>query len=171
MRLITGNEIRERLKGPTPLLTGLIDPDVQIQPNGIDLTVASIHVSTGRESVIDFDNSDRTLSDLQERVYLVGVDRWYLSQGAYLARYNERVNIPNDVFAITKVRSSLFRSGVTLHSSMWDSGYCGTGCGLLVVHSSMWPMTLHKNARIAQMCFFQMDHAVDKPYEGMFQNE
>ena len=60
-----------------------------------------------------------------------------LAPGAYWIRYAETVNLPADVFAIGRTRSSLLRSGAQLGTALWDSGYSGRSGSLLTVHHEL----------------------------------
>lgn len=173
MQLIDGNEIRARMNNPTPLVTGMIDPSVQIQPNGVDFTVRDVFAlpDAGFAS-IDFDNTRRRLPKLASLARAKSTnDCWMLEQGAYVIGYNETVNLPNDVFAIMRTRSTLLRSGMSVETALWDSGYCGRGQSLLVVHSRRMLVELYVNARVVQMVLFQLGRPIDNPYHGIYQGE
>src|SRR5687768_13855848 len=45
--VLPGAMIRDLLRGEPPLATGLPSPDDQVQPNGLDLTLAEVHRHTG----------------------------------------------------------------------------------------------------------------------------
>ena len=46
-----------------------------------------------------------------------------LTPGPYQIVYNEIVDLPNDLMALGRPRSSLCRCGVTIHTAIWDAGY------------------------------------------------
>ncbi|MEI2760841.1 MAG: hypothetical protein V9E95_01185 [Methanothrix soehngenii] len=39
--------------------------------------------------------------------------------------FNEIVNIPGDVAALARARSTLLRCGASLETALWDPGYLG----------------------------------------------
>ncbi|MHA1917715.1 MAG: deoxyuridine 5'-triphosphate nucleotidohydrolase [Candidatus Ranarchaeia archaeon] len=151
-------------------LSNLIDPKLQAQIHGVDLTVKSVY---GFKSigVIDFDNKKRELPDLidieikndQESPY------WLLPQGGYIVRYNETVTVPQDACGIILPRSTLMRIGATLQTALWDAGYSGQGLGLLIVTNTEG-IKIFQNARIGQLIFFNTPHSNEK-YSGIYQNE
>ena len=93
-----------------------------------------------------------------------------LSPGAYLVMFNEIVNMPADIMALARPRSSLNRCAVSIHSAVWDAGYSGRSQSLLVVYNSNG-YRLHRNARIAQLIFFRLCQSVSGGYNGRYQNE
>ncbi|MCX6005488.1 MAG: deoxyuridine 5'-triphosphate nucleotidohydrolase, partial [Chloroflexi bacterium] len=90
--------------------------------------------------------------------------------GAYLVTFNEVVNLPVDIMALARPRSSLNRCGVSIHSAVWDAGYSGRSQSLLVVYNTHG-FRLHKNARILQLVFFSLSRGVAQGYSGKYQNE
>ena len=169
MELIAGAALRRRLAGDPPLLTGLVDPETQIQMNGVDLTLAEVSLFGAGPGRVDFDNSTRRIpSPRPLEPDEDGVHR--LAAGPYWVRYNEVVNIPPDVFAIGRTRSSLLRSGAQIGTALWDSGYRGRSGSLLTVHHPDG-LELVRNARILQLVFFQLAAPADRTYAGAYQDE
>ncbi len=170
MELIAGSELRRRLEENPPLLSGLLDPDTQVQMNGVDLTLADVaRFEDGAPGRVDFDNSTRRIPD-SASLPRDPDDVWRLAPGAYWVRYHEVVNIPADVFAIGRTRSSLLRSGAQIGTALWDSGYSGRSGSLLTVHH---PGGLHLalRARVLQLVFFHLSQPAEATYQGAYQNE
>jgi dUTP pyrophosphatase len=84
--------------------------------------------------------------------------------------YNEIVNIPADAFAMGRTRSSLLRSGASVKTALWDSGYSGRSGSLMVVNNRAG-IHLQKNARIMQLVFFGLDEPAEMTYSGLYQDE
>jgi len=155
------------ISGTPPLLSGLVDLEEQLQPNGIDLTVGSVaaFTSAGR---IGATNHDRVLSataDLESDAE----GYFHLSPGPYLVTFNEVVTLPRDVMALGRPRSSLLRCGAAVHSAVWDAGYSGRSQTLVVVYNPSG-FRLARNARLMQLVFFSLDEEV-AGYAGVYQNE
>jgi dUTP pyrophosphatase len=93
-----------------------------------------------------------------------------LLPGPYLVRFNETVNLPPDVMAYARPRSSLLRSAVALHTAVWDAGYSGQGVALLVVYN-LDGFVLQRDARIVQLVFHRLERSTSAGYEGAFQGE
>lgn len=80
------------------------------------------------------------------------------------------MNIPKNIAAIAKPRSSLLRCGVTIQTAVWDAGYGGRSESLLVVYNENG-FRIRKNARIIQLLFFRLGKEVREGYSGAYQNE
>ena len=151
-----------------PLVEQMIDPDIQIQPNGIELTLARVEVHDG-SGAIAFDNAQRKLPDTNKIDF--DNEGWvHLPKGSYKIVFNEIVNIPKNIAAIAKPRSSLLRCGVTVETAVWDAGYSGRSESLLVIFNEKG-FKLKKNARILQLLFFILGEEVQEGYSGVYQNE
>ncbi|KUK05012.1 deoxyuridine 5'-triphosphate nucleotidohydrolase [Methermicoccus shengliensis] len=141
---------------------------LQLQPNGVELTLSSVERFTG-VGRLAFDNSERINAPTESIPF--DEDGWvYLPQGAYVVRFNEVVSIPRGYGALAKPRSSLLRSGATLHTAVWDAGYVGRGMSLLMVYNphGFW---LKRNARIVQLVLFVLDEGADEVYRGEYLGE
>ncbi len=161
------SDIQEMIRARPPLIEGYLDLNLQLQPNGIDVTVRDIAVPD-IAGTIAVDNADRRLSNLSGRDF---DSQGYidLAPGPYLITLNEIVNLPTNVMALARPRSSLLRCGVTIETAVWDAGYCGRSQALLMVqnHSGF---RLQKNARVLQLVFFRLTGKTEA-YQGKYQGE
>jgi dUTP pyrophosphatase len=166
--VLTREDIMELLKSSPPLVSDTISLDEQLQPNGIDITVREISTYSSRGNLTE-SNEGRVLSRTTALVFDAdnGVD---LLPGAYLITFNEIVNLPNNLMALARPRSSLNRCGVSIHSAVWDAGYSGRSQALMVVYNTHG-FRLHKNARVAQLIFMYTSARVADGYKGKFQGE
>lgn len=160
--------IRRMLDADPPLVTGLLDPDLQLQPCGVDLTVAEIARLEGFGK-IGIENKDRVLPE--PSVIPFDEHGWiYLDQGSYLLTVNEVISLPPNIMALGRPRSSLLRSGITVGTAVWDPGYQGRSQCLFIVHNDAG-FHLERNARIMQLVFFHLDSSSEMVYQGVYQNE
>ena len=167
LAVLAGEDLGEALRGEPPLVEGLLDPETQLQPNGIELTLKSVAALVGPGS-LGFDNRDRSLASGRPKAF--DEEGWVtLAPGAYRIAFTELVHIPNDVFAIARPRSSLQRSGATVETALWDSGFQGASEALLVVHNRHG-FRLRRGARLIQLIFFKMLEAVEEPYAGRYRS-
>lgn len=167
LAVLAGEDLREALRWEPPLVEGLVDEEVQLQPNGIELTLKSVAALVGSGSLA-FDNRDRELAKARHLTF--DSEGWVsLKPGSYRVAFNEVVHIPGDVFAIARPRSSLQRSGVSVVTALWDSGFQGESESLLVVHNSHG-FRLRKGARLIQLVFFKMLTGVEDPYSGHYRS-
>ena len=137
--------------------------------DGVDFTLREVSVFRGEPGAVDFDNSERRTPETEP---LPPDDKgwWKLKPGPYWVVYNEIVNIPPDAFALARTRSSLLRSGASVKTALWDSGYSGRSGSLLVVENPAG-LYLRKDARIIQLIFFGLDEPAEKTYAGLYQDE
>ncbi len=170
---MTGNplnreEILDLVTGGSPLVEAYVDLESQIQPNGLDLTLREVaeFVSPGQLGASDASRvvSDTEPLDFDESGWLK------LSAGPYLITYNEIVNLPPNIVALGRPRSSLLRSGVSLHTAVWDAGYRGRSQSLLTVHHPEG-FRLQRDSRVAQLAFFRLSSPPAKGYRGRYQGE
>ncbi|MFP4655001.1 MAG: deoxyuridine 5'-triphosphate nucleotidohydrolase [Methanohalobium sp.] len=168
MTLLSENELKMMMNQNPPIVDNLIDQYTQIQPNGIEMTLKEIRTIDGPGSV-DFDNSERIIPDGVNLEF--NDNEWIeLPSGIYKVIFNEIVNIPKNLAAIAKPRSSLIRCGTSLETAVWDAGYRGRSESMLVVHNPAG-FRLKKNSRLMQLLFYKLDNEVIEGYNGQYQNE
>ncbi|MDI9394310.1 MAG: deoxyuridine 5'-triphosphate nucleotidohydrolase [Euryarchaeota archaeon] len=168
MALLSSNELKKLIRANPPLLENAVDIETQIQPNGLELTLKEIKTIEG-VGAVDFDNSEREVPDTKPLEF--GKDDWiHLPRGIYKVIFNEIVNIPMNLAAIARPRSTLIRCGATLETAVWDAGYRGRSESMLVVYNSAG-FRLKKNARIMQLLFYTLNTKVEEGYSGIYQNE
>ena len=166
--VLSREQIQTLLRRDPPLVSGMPDPEMQLQPNGVDLTVASVARFSGAGAVT-VDNAGRRLPGTE----LLPPDasgRWTLAPGPYLVRFSETVNLPASCMAYARPRSSLLRCGAALHTAVWDAGYSGQGVALLVVYNPDG-FVLEQRARIVQLVFHWLGQPAAEGYRGAYQGE
>lgn len=145
-------------------------PTLQAQPCGVDLTLKRVLKWTS-PGIIDLDNQLRQPASTEEIPFPSSNENRKpyldLAQGSYLVEFNETVSVPLDVMGQIFVRSSLFRSGVTIHAGVMDSGYEGA-VGALMQFVNPTGLRLYPAARLAQFVFHQMSEKVEG-YNGIYQ--
>lgn len=171
------------------LITNLLSPAHQTQPNGIDLTVKEIFKWTSA-GVVDFDNSQRKTSDTEELHFPAApsqppsstspsppsssltpsLSSLHLQPGAYLLSFHENINLPLSLSATIYVRSTLFRSGALITSGVIDSGYSGP-LGAMLQVCNPHGLVVYERARVAQVVFWKLSESVrdGEGYRGVYQ--
>jgi dUTP pyrophosphatase len=165
--VLSRTEIKRLLKDKPPLVEELVDPEQQLQPNGIDLTLRDIALMQSA-GVITVDNGQRQISELAPLVF-DGLGYIDLVPGIYLITYNEVVHMPENVTALAAPRSSLLRCGVDIKTAVWDAGYSGRSQSLMVVYNPQG-IRLQRNARVVQLIFFKLAQKTSG-YQGKYQRE
>ena len=142
-----------------------VEPTVpkQIQPNGVDLTLAAVFEPTGTGRV---GREGKTIAKRREVAAEGDPPTFHLEPGGYVARYAETVRVPDDHVGFIYPRSSLMRNGTMVNTAVWDAGYEGKGEGLLQVTH---PIEIERGARVAQLVLARAEHA--GRYDGDYQGE
>ena len=160
--------ISQMILGMPPLLEGFLSLSDQLQPNGFDLTLRDVG-RFGSAGSMGMEAEQRELSALEPLDF--DPDGWLqLAPGPYLITFNEIVNLPLDLLALGWPRSSLLRSGVSIHTGVGDAGYRGRPQALLTVHTPLG-YRVQQGARLLQLVFFQLDRPVAEGYQGRFLGE
>jgi dUTP pyrophosphatase len=161
---LSARSIRTLIERDPPLISGIDDLALQLQPNGFDLRLAEVHRLVGGGAI---DLRDRLLP---ERVPIVPDDDWFvLPPGIYGGVLHEIVALPTDVMALGRPRSTLARSGVAVHTAVWDAGYVGRSEVMLHV-ANPDGVRIRVGARIVQLVFFWLDQSTSA-YSGTYQRE
>ena len=151
-----------------PLLTDWLDLEQQLQPNGFDLTLREVGRYEG-VGTIARENAGRRLPEVVPLPF--AADGFLdLAPGSYQIIFNEVVDLPNDVMALGRPRSSLARCGAAIHSAVWDAGYRGRSTSLMVVGNAAG-FRVERDARLLQLVFFALGEAVADGYRGAYQGE
>ena len=165
--VLTADGIRAMQRLQPPLIDPLPDPEGQIQPNGVDITLESVWRMSGA-GAIGQTNAERVIPERQP--VSPQEDGWFvLSPGTYVIRFREVVALPLDVMAFGRPRSSLLRCGAAIHTAVWDAGYRGRSEALLVVFAPEG-IRLAIGARVLQLVFVRLE-AATHGYAGTYQGE
>ena len=166
--VLSREELRARLDGDPPLIADWLDLDEQLQPNGFDLSLRSVSRLQGAGSLART-NAGRVLPGYEEIPFVAdGFVR--LEPGAYQVVFNEVVDLPPDLMALGRPRSSLCRCGVSLVTAVWDAGYRGRSTALLHVVNPAG-FAVEKDARLLQLVFFTLNAATESGYAGVYHGE
>ena len=160
--------ILELVQSQPPLLECYLNLESQLQPNGFDLTLRGVSRFTSM-GALGPRPEDRDISNHEAVSMQDGVPT-HLEPGPYLITFNEVVNLPLDVMALGRPRSSLLRSGVAVHTAVWDAGYQGRSQALMMVNNPHG-FRLTPGAAMVQLVFFALSSPVAEGYRGLFQGE
>ena len=156
------------IEGTRPLISGYLSIEDQLQPNGFDLSVAEVG-EFANGGAIGRTNASRSLPDIRPLPF--DDTGWLeLRPGPYQIVFNETVDLPNNLMALGRPRSSLCRMGAILGTAVWDAGYRGRSTALLIV-ANPDGMRLERAARVLQLVFFTLDVPTVRGYDGTYQGE
>ncbi len=161
-------ELLQRIQSDRPLITDYLSLDEQLQPNGFDLSIAQVSELEGR-GVLGSTNAERALPETRPLPF-DGSGWLNLPPGPYQVLFNEIVDLPNDLMALGRPRSSLCRCGATLGTAVWDAGYRGRSTALLVIDNRDG-LRIGRNARLMQLVFFTLNAPTARGYDGAYQGE
>ncbi len=163
---LSGQEIRDLIDS-NALITDFKNIDVQLQSAGFDLRLADVEEFADVLSMghLDFSNDKRRIPGTRPLKRASG--GWKLEKGGYyLVRVAEVINMPRDLVAQFKPRSSLIRMGGTATNAWVDPGYRGRLQFGLVAHRDLF---LEEDARIVQIVFHRTKES--EAYSGIFLDE
>ena len=163
---LSRESIRKLIQGPDALIADYLDLEHQLQPNGFDVTLRSV---SRFSSAGELNETTTSLAAIEDLAWDAS-GRLHLTHGPYLAVINERIDLPLNIMALMRPRSSLLRSGVALHTAVWDAGYRGRSQVMLTVYNPHG-FCLSQNSRVGQLIFLGLDQVVLQGYEGFYQDE
>ncbi len=168
MSALSREEITRLIAATPPLVEDVTDVERQVQPNGVDIRIDRVFKLT---SPALLGESDALREPAAREEIKPDADGWWdLHQGAYVIAARERVNLPKDLLALARPRSTLLRSGVAIHTAVWDAGYSGRGEALLSVLNGRG-FRVQRGARVIQLVFLRLEHPAAEGYRGKYQGE
>lgn len=140
------------MQGVSPILN-LSDREI-FNPEGVgfDLRLSTVHALYGRGALlVDTRKTPKAmqLDHDSDGVFSLKPKKWYLVTTV------ETMNLPKNMAAVVFPRSTLFRSGVELHTSITPPGYEGAlTFGLSVSHEDGF--LIEKGARFCHLVLFEV---------------
>jgi deoxycytidine triphosphate deaminase len=138
-------------------ITGIRNPEIQVQPNAIDFTIDSIqYISVASDFMLD---DNKKLCRMSDRFTVTestigGQQYWAVIGGnTYDITSDIFVKVPEGVVAKLIIRSSFNRNGIFLTSGLYDQGYEGHIGAMLHVEASSGH--IQKGMRIGQIEFYE----------------
>lgn len=154
-------------------ITGLTNPEKQIQPNAIDFTAdKAFKIVDSTFYVSDSHKEMRgSYSVTPDPTYFEAELRssWIISGGDMLDFLSDvYVSVPEGVAAQLVIRSTLARNGLQLVSGLYDSGFEGH-IGFLLHNRHQCEAVIAQGTRVGQIIFMQADSS--GVYEGSYKHE
>ena len=167
----SGVEVEDASSGETtrkPLIEHIGSDQIdQIEGTTVDLRLGAVYRPIGRASLM----RDRRITPKIEKVMDIqeSPDGVYLvSGGEYLLFQTiEQVNLPRDMFAYIRPRTTLIRSGIPLETAFISPNYQGR-LTVGMKHQGAFEVEIQMGFRILCIAFYPIDgQAV--PYRGVWQ--
>ncbi len=174
MSVLSDGEIRDRLASGSIILEDYDDLDIQIQPSSLDLRLGAQYKVFEANKPVDPAEEDQS-QYLTEFIpsngkVVVGPDDFILATTV------EWIQLPDDLQAQVKGRSSYGRFGVEIHSTagLIDPGWAGQ-ITLEISNNTNSTIELTAGERICQLSFMTMDEPAMRPYgtrnDSKYQNQ
>lgn len=146
MTVLSDASIRERLSNGD-LSIDPLDPEEQIQPTSVDLTLGN--------EIVSMDDEFTRIDD-DSLVFEPGVP--------YLATTREYIDLPDDLCGSLWGRSSIGRLFIQVHTAGWiDAGFHGE-LTLEVVNFQNEPLEFDVGTRFCQLVFHEVDNTPTESY-------
>lgn len=159
-------------------IKGIVDEQLQVQPNAIDFTLDRLFFANKDEFIISKDPANpkkelkhmRLLTEsLPVEDRRTGVKLFNIEPSSvYDGMSNVYVEVPEGVVAQLIIRSSFNRNGIFLTSGLYDSGYKGH-IGFALHNRSLGKAKIEIGTRIGQITFAQSANA--GTYKGGWNHE
>jgi len=163
--ILPDHEIRKYLREGKIVIEPLENPDVQIQPSGIDLRLGNEFRIFKSSSVAYIDTKKKT--DAYTELINVEDDKpFIIHPGEFvLGGVKEYIKISDDLVGSVDGRSSLGRLGISIHttSSSVNPGWEGNFV-LEITNMGRMPVALYPGMRIAKITFHKLTSPAENPY-------
>ena len=142
-------------------ITGIVNPDKQIQPNAIDFTADKAFDVAHEDFYISEKHKQMRGGELIEPRPTFyesdAISSWVIpGRGMFDFLSDIYVNVPEGVAAQLVIRSTLSRNGLVLTSGLYDSGFKGH-IGFLLHNLHEHDATIAQGTRVGQIIFVQSD--------------
>lgn len=152
-------------------ITGIVDPEKQVQPNAIDFTVDKVF-SVARANAFIISEAGKVMRGgapflpVEDRAS--GIEFWNFSEGTMWDCLSDvYVDVPEGVAAMLVPRSTFTRNGLFLTSGLYDSGFKGH-IGF-VLHNRAGLAKVGVGTRVGQVIFVESQSA--GTYAGGYNHE
>lgn len=146
-------------------------------PNGIDLRLGAVYELEESEFFYGLFNEGKLVPkhkfiDCFEMKTDYGtIEGWaFKPNKPYILEVQDPIEIDKNSMQTYYPRSTLLRSGCTLHTAVGDAGYCGKLSFLFINHSNE-AFVLEKGVRFAQLVDSELKGSGLKTYDGDYQND
>lgn len=163
--ILPDHEIKKFLKEGKILIEPLDNPDVQIQPSGVDMLLGN-EFRIFKTSSIPFIDTKKDTGDCTEMVRVEDGKPFIIHPGEFvLGTVKEYVKMPDDMVGSMDGRSSLGRLGIMVHttSSSINPGWEGR-IVLEITNLGRTAVALYPGQRVAKLTFHRMTSPAERPY-------
>lgn len=163
--ILPDHEIRKMLKEGKIVIEPLDNPDLQIQPAGVDLRLGN-EFRIFKITSTPYIDTKQENKDYTERILLDDDKPFIIHPGEFvLASIKEYIKMPPDLMGSVDGKSSLGRLGIAIHttSASINPGWEGKFV-LEITNVGRMPVALYPNMRIAKLVFHRLSSKCERPY-------
>ncbi len=163
--ILPDHEIKKYLKEGKIVIEPLDDPELQIQPAGVDLRLDN-EFRVFKLNSIPFIDTKKPTDNYTEKIILRDDQPFIVHPHEFvLGKIKEYVKMPADLVGSVDGKSSLGRLGIVIHttSSSVNPGWEGH-LVLEISNLSRMPVAIYPGMRIAKLTFHKMTSAAERPY-------
>lgn len=163
--ILPDHEIKKFLKEGKIVVEPLKDPEVQIQPSGIDLSLGN-EFRIFKTAGIPYIDTRSLPENYTEKVHVDEGKPFIIHPGEFvLGSIREFVRLPADIVGSVDGRSSLGRLGITVHttSSSVNPGWEGY-LVLEMANVGKVAVALYPGMRICKITFHKLSSPAERPY-------
>lgn len=133
-------------------ITGITNPDTQIQPNATDFTLDKLY-TIDKEKPFIISEEAKTMRGGKE-LFTDSEQNWLIPANTTMdGQSNVFVDIPEGVAALLIIRSTFNRNGIFLTSGLYDSGFKGHVA--FAIHNRSDYAIVKQGTRIGQIIFVE----------------
>ncbi|MBU0898695.1 MAG: dCTP deaminase [Nanoarchaeota archaeon] len=163
--ILPDHEIKKLLAEGKIKIEPLSDPELQIQPAGVDLRLSN-KFRVFKLSSIPFIDTKKQAEDYTEVIEVDDEKGFIIHPGEFvLGSVKEYIKISDDLVGSVDGRSSLGRLGISIHttSSSINPGWEGT-LVLEISNIGKMPVVLYPGMRIAKLALHKLSSPAERPY-------
>lgn len=164
--ILSDRDIKEYLKSGKLRVDNLEDPELQIQPSGIDLRLGN-SFRIFKNMSIPFIDTKAPIENYTEAIEIADDKPFIIHPGEFvLGIIKEYIKVPNDLVGTVDGRTSLGRLGISIHTT--SAGINPGWEGFLTLEISnigKLPVALYPGMRICKVSFVKLTSPAEKPYK------
>lgn len=165
--ILSDRDIKQYLKEEKIKIEPLDEPEVQIQPSGVDLKLGNTF-RIFKTMAIPFIDTKSPVEGYTEAMKIEDGKPFIVHPGEFvLATTKERIQLPSDLAGTIDGRTSIGRLGICIHttSTGLNPGWGGF-ITLEINNIGKIPVALYPGMRICKVSFIKLTSEAEKPYRS-----
>ncbi|MBI2084320.1 MAG: dCTP deaminase [Candidatus Aenigmarchaeota archaeon] len=163
--ILSDREIKKYIDSGNLKIDGMENPDVQIQPSGVDLRLGN-EFRVFKVISVPYIDPKHPIENYTELIRIEDNQPFVIHPGEFvLASVKEYIKIPDELVGLIDGRSSLGRLGISVHttSAGINPGWEGI-LALEVANIGKMPIALYPGMRVAKLTLAKLTSPPERPY-------